>query len=63
MTSHIYRENKWLIKSCNLCWKDIGLTPAFGVIVKTNEKIIKNWNKLLLVCYSKTNRFNQKRFG
>ena len=37
-------------------------TPTFEVILKTTEKLIINWNELLLVCYSKTNKLNQKRF-
>ena len=36
MTSHIKHEKKWLTKSCHLCWKGIGQTPTFGVILKTN---------------------------
>ena len=55
MTSHIGREKKWLTKICNLCWKGIGRTSTFGVILKTNEKLIKNWNELLLVGSSETN--------
>ena len=46
MMSHILRQKKWLTKTFNLCWKGIGQTPTFGVILKTNEKLIKNWNKL-----------------
>ena len=34
-----------------------------GVILKTNKKLVKNWNELLLVDYSKTIKINQKRFG
>ena len=49
MTSHIWRQKKWLTKSCNLCWKGIGRASIFGVVLKTNEKFIKNWNELLLV--------------
>ena len=63
MTSHISRQKKWLVKTCNLCWKGIGRTPTFGVILKTNEKLIKNWNELLLVGSLETNKFNQKQFG
>ena len=63
MTSYISRQKKWLIKICNSCWKDIGRIPTFGVIVKTNEKLIKNWYELLLVGSSKTNKFDQKQFG
>ena len=29
-------QKKWLTKSCNLCWRGIGQTPTFGVILKTN---------------------------
>ena len=58
MTSHISREEKWRTKSCNLCWKGKGRTPTFGVILKINEKLIKTWNELLLVCYLETNEFN-----
>ena len=36
MTSHISRQKNWLTKSCNLCWRGIGRTPIFGVILKTN---------------------------
>ena len=63
MTSHISRQKNWLTKTCNLCWKGIGRTPTFGVTLKTNEKIIKIWNELLLVGYSETNKFDQKQFG
>ena len=63
MTTHISRQKKCLTKRCNLCWKGIGRTPTFGVILKAIEKLIKNWNELLLVCYSETNKFNQKQFG
>ena len=63
MTSHIWHEKKWLTKSCNLCWKGIRRIPTFGVILKTTEKLIKNWNESLLVSYPETNRFNEKRFG
>ena len=59
---HLARK-KVAAKSCNLCWKSAGQTLTFGVILKTNKKLIKNWNELLLVCYSETNKFNQKRFG
>ena len=38
-------------------------TPTLGVILKSNEKLIKNLNELLLVCYLETKKFNQKRFG
>ena len=63
MMSHIWREKKWLTKSCNLCWKGIGRTPTFGVVLKTNEKLIKNWDELMLVGSLETNKFNQKHFG
>ena len=63
MTPHILRKNKWLTKICNLFWKGIGRTLTFGVILKTNEKLFKNWNKLLLVGSSETNKFNQKQCG
>ena len=59
MTSHISRQKKWLIKSCNLCTKGIGRPQTFGVISKTNRKLIKNWNELFLVGSSETNKFNQ----
>ena len=62
MTSHIWREKKWLIKSCNLCWKGRGQSLTFLVILITNKKLIKNWNELLLVSYSEKNKFIQKRF-
>ena len=58
MTSHIWCENRWLTKSCNLCWKGIRRTPTYGVILKTNVKSIKNWNELLVVCSLETNDFN-----
>ena len=32
----------------------------FGIILKTDEKLIKNWNELLLVGFVETNKFNQK---
>ena len=63
MTLQISRQKKWLTKTCNLWWKGIARTPAFGVILKTNEKLIKNWNELLLIGSSKTNKFDQKQFG
>ena len=62
MTSHISRQKKWLTKRCNLCWKGIGRTETFGVILKTNKKLIEIWNELLLVGYSDTNEFDQKQF-
>ena len=63
MTSHLSRQKKSLTKSSNLCWRGIGQTPTFGVILKTNEKSIKIWNELLLVGYSEINKFDQKQFG
>ena len=63
MTSHISRQKKWLTKSSNLCWRGIGRTPTFRVILKTNEKLIKIWNELLLVGSSETNKFDKKQFG
>ena len=63
MTSHISRQKNWLTKSSNLCRRGVGRTPTFGVILKTNEKLIKIWNELLLVGFSKTNKFDQKQFG
>ena len=63
MRSHISRQKKLLTKSCNLCWKGIEQTPSFGVILKTNEKLSKNWNELLLVLSSEAIKFNQKQFG
>ena len=60
MMSHIWRQKKWLTK---ICWKGIGRTPTFGFILKTNKKLIKNWNELLLVGSSETNKRNQKQFG
>ena len=62
MTSHISRQKNLLTKSYNLCWKGIGRTSTFGVILKTNEKLIKIWNELLLVGFSETNKFDQKQF-
>ena len=58
MTSDISRQKKWLTKTCNLCCKGIGQTPTFEIILKTNKKLIKNWNELLLVESSKTNKFD-----
>ena len=63
VTSRISRQKKWMTKSSNLCWGGIGRTPTFGVILKTNEKLIKIWNELLLVGFSETNKFDQKQFG
>ena len=63
MTSHISRQKNWLTKSSNLCWRGIGRTPTFGVILKTNEKLIKIWNELSLVGFSETNKFDKKQFG
>ena len=63
MTSHISSQKNWLTKSINLCCRGIGPTPTFGVILKTNEKLIKIWNELLLVGSSETNKFDQKQFG
>ena len=54
---------KWLTKSCNLCWKGIGRTPTIGVILKINEKFIKNSNKLLLVGFLEKSELDQKQFG
>ena len=58
-----FAPKKWLTKSCDLCWKGVEQTPTFGFILKTNEKLFKNWNELMLVGSSETNKFNQKRFG
>ena len=58
MKSHIWHEKKWLTKSRNLCWKGIGRTPMFGIILKTNKKWSKNWSQLLLVCNSETKKFH-----
>ena len=63
MTSHISRQKNCLTKTCNLCWTGTGRPPTFGVILKTNEKLIKIWNELLLVGSSETNKFDQKQFG
>ena len=63
VTSRISRQKKWMTKNSNLCWRGIGRTPTFGVILKTNEKLIKIWNELLLVGFSETNKFDQKQFG
>ena len=63
VTSRISRQKKWMTKSSNLCWGGIGRTPTFGVILKTNEKLIKIWNELLLVGFSERNKFDQKQFG
>ena len=63
MTSHISGQKRGLTKSCNLCWKGKGRTPTFGVNLKTNEKLIKYWNELLLVESLETNNINQKQFG
>ena len=63
VTSRISRQKKWMTKSSNLCWRGIGRTPTFGVILKTNEKLIKIWNELLLVGFSERNKFDQKQFG
>ena len=32
----------------------MGLTPTLGVNLKTNEKLIKHWNEILIVCYLET---------
>ena len=37
-----FAPKKWLTKSCNLCGKGIGQTPTIGVILKTNENLIRN---------------------
>ena len=63
MTSHISRQKKWMTKSSNLCWRGIEQTPTFRIILKTNEKLIKIWNELLLVGFSERNKFDQKQFG
>ena len=63
MTSHFSRQKYWLTKCCNLCWRGIGRTPTLGVILKTNEILMKNWDELLLVGFSETNKFYQKQFG
>ena len=62
MMSNISRQKKWLTKTCNLCWKGIERTLTFGVILKSNEKLIKDWSELLLVESLDTNKFNQKQF-
>ena len=62
-----FAPKNWLIKSSNLCWRGIGRTPTFGFILKTNEKLIKIWNELLLVGLWETNTFentfDKKQFG
>ena len=58
MTSPIWREKKLPAITCNLCQNGIGRAPTFEIILKINEKLIKNWNELLLICYSETKRFN-----
>ena len=70
MLSHISRQKKWrtkprppvlwvaLTKRCNLCLKGIERTPTFGFILKTNDRLVKNSNELLVVGSSKTNKFN-----
>ena len=58
-----FAPKKWMTKGSNLCWRGIGRTPTFGVILKTNEKLIKIWNELLLVGFSERNIFEQKQFG
>ena len=63
MTSHISHQKNWLILPCNLCSKGKERTQTFGVILKTKEKLIKNWNELLLVEPLETNKFIQKHFG
>ena len=63
VTSHFSRQKKWMTKSSNLCWRGIGPTPTFGIILKTNEKLIKIWNELLLVGFSERNKFDQNQFG
>ena len=63
MTSHISRQKKWLTKRCSLCWNSIERTPTFDAILKPDEKLIKNWNELLLVGSLETNKFNRNQFG
>ena len=63
VTSHISHQRNWLTQSSDLCWRGIGRTPTFGVILKTNEKLIKIWNELFLVGFSETNKFDKKQFG
>ena len=63
MTSHISRQKKWRTKSYNLSWKGIERTPTFGVVLKTNRKLFKNWNELLLIGSLQTNKCNEKLFG
>ena len=63
MTLHISRQKNWRTKSCNLCWRGIGRTPTFGIVLKPNKKLIKIWNELLLVGFWETNKFDQKQFG
>ena len=58
-----FAPKNWLTKSSNLCCRGIGRTPTFGVILKTNQKLFKIWNELLLVGFSETNKFDQKQFG
>ena len=58
-----FAPKKWMTKSYNLCWRGIGRTPTFRVILKNNEKLIKIWNELLLVGFSERNKFDNKQFG
>ena len=57
-TTHFARK-KWRTKDCNSCWKSVKRKPTFGINLKTNEKFLKYWSELLLVCYSeKINSIN-----
>ena len=47
--NNIWRQKKWLMEGCNLCWKGVGRTPTFGVVLKTSKKLLKNCDTLLLV--------------
>ena len=61
MTRHTFRAKKTgEPKAVIYAGKRI---PTFGVILKTNEKLIKSWNELLLVGFWETNKFDQKQFG
>ena len=59
----VVNGSKWLFDGKRLPTLGIGQTPTFGIILKTNEKLIKIWNELLLVGFSETNKFDQKQFG
>ena len=51
LSAKAHFDNVW----SRVCNRPVGWTPTLGIILITNEKLIENWNEILLVSNSKTN--------